>query len=71
MNSASVIIMCNPTMVQHCVFIYKGTNFQSHIIYIIIIIDNVKLNSEQHVSITQDHIQALVDILLILKQSYM
>jgi hypothetical protein len=35
------------------------------------IINNIKLNSGQHVSITQDQLQALVDIFLILKQSYM
>jgi hypothetical protein len=35
------------------------------------VIINVELNSGKHVSNTQDHLQALVDTLLILKQSYM
>jgi hypothetical protein len=37
----------------------------------IYIINNVELNSGQHVSITQDHLQALIDTFLMLKQSYM
>jgi hypothetical protein len=35
----------------------------------IYIINNVELNSGQHVSITQDHLQALRDTFLILKQN--
>jgi hypothetical protein len=35
------------------------------------IINNVELNSGHHVSVTQDHLQALIDTLLTLKKSYM
>lgn len=37
----------------------------------IYIINNVELNSGHHISVTQDHLQALVDTYLILKQIYM
>jgi hypothetical protein len=37
----------------------------------IYISNNVELNCGQHVSVTQDHLQALVNTLLTLKQSYM
>jgi hypothetical protein len=51
-----------------CCYIHIKEQSFRHTQYIYII-NNVELNSGQHVSITQDHLQALVHIFLILKQS--
>jgi hypothetical protein len=52
------------------VLLYIKEQIFRHTQYIYII-NSVELNSGQHVSITHDHLQVLVDTFLILKQSYM
>jgi hypothetical protein len=54
-----------------CSLYIKEPRFRHPQYIYIFVIDNVQLNSGQHVSITLDHFQALADIFLILKQSYM
>jgi hypothetical protein len=50
-------------------YLFFSTSSTGHAQYICII-NNAELDSGQHVSITQDHLQALVDTLLFLKQLY-